>query len=57
MDTTNLALNLKEIEREYPERPIDFFKDKRLCLFKACLEKYFPGVRFGIEDFLLDVGR
>jgi heterodisulfide reductase subunit B len=56
MDTTNLALNLKEIEREFPERPIEFFKGKKLCLFKACLEKYFPGVRFGIEDFLLDIG-
>ncbi len=56
MNTTNLALNLEEIEKLYPKAPIDFFKGKKLCLFKACLEKYFPGVRFGIEDFLLDVG-
>ncbi len=55
MNTTNLALNLKEIEESYPESPINFFKNKKLCLFKACLEKYFPGVRYGIEDFLKDL--
>lgn len=48
----NLALNLDEITQQYPDNPIDFFKDKRLCLFKACLEKYFPGVRWGIQDVL-----
>ncbi len=48
----NLSLNLEEIEKEYPETPIEFFKNKKLCLFKACLEKYFPGVRWGIQDLL-----
>ena len=52
MITNNLSLDLDKIEREYPENPIDFFKDKILCLFKACLETYFPGVRWGIQDFL-----
>ncbi len=49
---TNLSLDLDEIREEYPENPLDFFKDKNLCLFKACLEKYFPGVRWGIQDLL-----
>ena len=49
---SNLSLDLDEIRREYPENPLDFFKDKNLCLFKACLEKYFPGVRWGIQDLL-----
>jgi heterodisulfide reductase subunit B len=52
MEAVNLALNLEEIERNYPENPLDYFKDKKLCLFKACLEKYFPGVRWGIYDLL-----
>ncbi|MFW9999333.1 MAG: heterodisulfide reductase-related iron-sulfur binding cluster [Candidatus Hodarchaeota archaeon] len=52
MDSVNLTLNLDEIERSYPENPLDYFKDKKLCLFKACLEKYFPGVRWGIQDLL-----
>ena len=52
MIISNLSLNIEEIENDYPENPLDFFKDKNLCLFKACLEKYFPGVRWGIQDFL-----
>ena len=44
MNTTNLALNLQKIEENYPDNPLEFFKNKKLCLFKACLEKYFPGV-------------
>jgi len=60
MITSNLSLDLDRIKREYSESPIDFFKDKKLCLFKACLESYFPGVRWGIQDLLeeleLDVG-
>ena len=52
MESVNLALNLDEIERNYPENPLEYFKDKKLCLFKACLEKYFPGVRWGIQDLL-----
>jgi len=56
MNTTNLTLNLNRIKEQYPENPIEYFRDKTLCLFKACLEKYFPGVRFGIEDLLLDLG-
>ncbi|MFW9942762.1 MAG: heterodisulfide reductase-related iron-sulfur binding cluster [Candidatus Thorarchaeota archaeon] len=52
MIESNLSLDLEEIERTYPENPLEFFKDKRLCLFKACLESYFPGVRWGIQDFL-----
>jgi len=60
MITSNLSLDLDKIGREYSENPIDFFKDKKLCLFKACLESYFPGVRWGIQDLLeeleLDVG-
>ncbi|MFX1481439.1 MAG: heterodisulfide reductase-related iron-sulfur binding cluster, partial [Promethearchaeota archaeon] len=34
---------------------LDFFRDKNLCLFKACLEAYFPGVRWGIQDLLEDL--
>ncbi|MBD3214757.1 MAG: hypothetical protein GF311_19255 [Candidatus Lokiarchaeota archaeon] len=52
MEITNLALNIEEIKEKYPDNPLEFFKGKRLCLFKACLEKYFPGVRFGIENLL-----
>ncbi len=54
MITSNLSLDLDKIESEYPENPIDFFRDKRICLFKACLEgkRFFPGVRWGIQDFL-----
>lgn len=55
MILSNLSLDLNEIGREYPENPLDFFKDKKLCLFKACLENYFPGVRFGIEDLLFEL--
>jgi heterodisulfide reductase subunit B len=52
MDFTNLALNLDEIEKNFSDEAIEFFRDKKLCLFKACLEKYFPGVRWGIQDLL-----
>jgi heterodisulfide reductase subunit B len=55
MIKSNLSLDLEEIERTYPENPLEFFKDKRLCLFKACLEAFFPGVRYGIEDLLFDL--
>lgn len=55
MNVGNLSLDLKEISRSFPNNPIEFFKDKKLCLFKACLEKYFPGVRWGIQDFLEDL--
>ncbi|MFW9820724.1 MAG: heterodisulfide reductase-related iron-sulfur binding cluster [Candidatus Thorarchaeota archaeon] len=52
MNGQNLVLDLEKIEKEYPENPLEFFRGKRLCLFKACLEKYFPGVRWGIQDLL-----
>ncbi|TFF99470.1 MAG: hypothetical protein EU541_04840 [Promethearchaeota archaeon] len=50
MKVNNLAIDIEKIKEEYPENPLEFFKGKRLCLFKACLEKYFPGVRFGIKN-------
>ncbi|TFG28951.1 MAG: hypothetical protein EU532_04260 [Promethearchaeota archaeon] len=56
MEFNNLALDLDAIEKEYPENPIEFFRNKKLCLFKACLEKYFPGVRWGIQDLLEELG-
>ncbi|MFX1496110.1 MAG: heterodisulfide reductase-related iron-sulfur binding cluster [Promethearchaeota archaeon] len=52
MEIYNLALDIEHIEKSFPENPLDFFRDKKLCLFKACLEKYFPGVRWGIQDLL-----
>ena len=52
MVLNNLPLDHEEIRKNYPENPLEFFKDKKLCLFKACLEKYFPGVRYGIQDLL-----
>jgi len=52
MITSNLSLDLNEIEKNYPESTLDFFRNKNLCLFKACLETYFPGVRWGIQDLL-----
>ena len=55
MNSNELVLDLKEIEKLYPENPLEFFKGKRLCLFKACLEKYFPGVRWGIQELLEDL--
>jgi hypothetical protein len=56
MEINNLALDLKEIEEKFNGKPLEFFKGKKLCLFKACLEKYFPGVRFGIEDLCKALG-
>ncbi|MFX1259982.1 MAG: heterodisulfide reductase-related iron-sulfur binding cluster [Promethearchaeota archaeon] len=56
MEINNLALDLEEVEKKYPDNPLEFFKGKKLCLFKACLEKYFPGVRFGIQDLLEGFG-
>ena len=50
MSFNNLAVDLNEIKESYPEEPLNFFKDKKICLFKACLEKYFPGVRYGMLD-------
>ena len=55
MESINLALNLDVIKSNYPENPLEFFRGKRLCLFKACLETYFPGVRWGIQDLLEDL--
>ncbi|MHA1150352.1 MAG: heterodisulfide reductase-related iron-sulfur binding cluster [Promethearchaeota archaeon] len=52
MEFNDLALNLEEIEKKYPESPLKYFRDKKLCLFKACLERYFPGVRWGMQDLL-----
>lgn len=52
MTISNLSLDINEIERIYLENPLDFFRDKKLCLFKACLESYYPGVRWGIQDLL-----
>jgi len=56
MEINNLYLDLEEIKQRYPENPLEYFKGKKLCLFKACLEKYFPGVRFGIYDLLEELG-
>jgi len=55
MVTVNLSLDIDDIKRNHPENPLNYFKDKKLCLFKACLEKYFPGVRWGIQDLLEDL--
>ena len=52
MDSVNLTLNIDEIESNFPENALEFFRGKRLCLFKACLERYFPGVRWGLQDLL-----
>ena len=35
MDTFDLTLDLSKIENDFPENPIEFFKGKKLCLFKA----------------------
>ncbi|MBY9005864.1 MAG: hypothetical protein KGD63_03815 [Candidatus Lokiarchaeota archaeon] len=56
MEKNKLALDIKKIEENFPNNPLEFFKGKKLCLFKACLEKYFPGVRFGIENLLEALG-
>ena len=40
MEIDNLALNLEEIEKQYPENPLEFFRGKKLCLldkFQYCL--------------------
>ncbi|MBN1803607.1 MAG: hypothetical protein JW891_19005 [Candidatus Lokiarchaeota archaeon] len=52
----NMVLNVEEIKEKYGDNPLEYFKGKKLCLFKACLEKYFPGVRWGIEDLLIELG-
>ncbi|MFX1381668.1 MAG: heterodisulfide reductase-related iron-sulfur binding cluster [Promethearchaeota archaeon] len=56
MEINNLALDLDEIIENYPDNPLEYFKDKKLCLFKACLERFFPGVRWGMEDLLYALG-
>jgi len=56
MEYNNLSLDLEVIERDYPDNPLEFFRNKKLCLFKACLEKYFPGVRWGMHDLLEELG-
>ncbi len=56
MEFNNLSLDLEVIERDYPDNPLEFFRNKKLCLFKACLEKYFPGVRWGMHDLLEELG-
>jgi len=56
MEIENLALDLDEIREKYPDNPLEFFEGKKLCLFKACLEKYFPGVRFGMKNLLEALG-
>jgi len=55
MGTYNLALDLEEVEKKFPDNPLNYFRNKKLCLFKACLEKYFPGVRWGIQDLLQEL--
>ena len=50
MESNSLALDLDEINEKYPENPLKFFENKKICLFKACLETYFPGVRYGMQD-------
>ncbi|MBY8983213.1 MAG: hypothetical protein KGD57_09705 [Candidatus Lokiarchaeota archaeon] len=56
MKKNNLVLDIKKIEQDYPNNPLEYFKGKKLCLFKACLEKYFPGIHFGIENLLDALG-
>ncbi len=55
MEVDNLALNIDEIVKEFPENPLEYFRDKKLCVFNACLETYYPGIRFGIQDLLTDL--
>ena len=50
MELSSLALDLDEINENYSENPLKFFEKKKICLFKACLETYFPGVRYGMQD-------
>ena len=52
MDKKNLFLDIEDLKEKYPDNPLDYFRGKKICLFKACLEKYFPGVRWGIKDLL-----
>ncbi len=52
----DLVLDLKEIEKNYPDNPLEFFKNKKICLFKSCLERYFPGIRIGLQNLLEDLG-
>lgn len=56
MHMNELVLDIEEIRVKYPDNAIDYFRDKRICVFKACLEKYFPGVRWGIVDLLQELG-
>lgn len=50
MEFGSLALDLDEIKEKYSDNPLKFFENKKICLFKACLEAYFPGVRYGMQD-------
>ena len=56
MEYNSLALDLDEIKEKYPENPLKFFENKKICLFKACLETYFPGVRYGMQDLANELG-
>jgi len=50
----SLTLNTEKILKNYGEDPLEFFKDKTICLFKACLEQFYPGIRNCIKNLLED---
>lgn len=51
----SIALDVKEITKEFGDNPLKFFKDKKICLFKACLETYYPGIRNCLKSILEDL--
>jgi heterodisulfide reductase subunit B len=53
-DLEPIFLNPNEILKDNPDNPLDFFKDKSICLFKACLEYYYPGIRNCLRELLED---
>lgn len=50
----SVVLDTDEILQTYNDNPLDFFKDKKICLFKACLEYYYPGIRTCLKSMLED---
>lgn len=50
----SVVLDTDEILQTYNDNLLDFFKDKKICLFKACLEYYYPGIRTCLKSMLED---
>jgi len=51
----SILLDIEEITQKHQDNPLEFFRDKSICLFKACLEYYYPGIRNCLRSLLEDL--